>query len=199
MQVNLSSGTPQMTVTLSMLLATGFLRGEAVKVTAPSFAQGKRQDLPGDYSSQIVDENACLTESDSSVFARLTILPWSEHPVVEHITRSNAVKLCQRYDYSGAQELLRMSPLRKQYDCQGVLGLIGIAEHLFLLRLDNAKKELQPRLKRLRQVSASGTECIQNALECHPVCLLYMNAKLRKETGGLDEFIRAAGLLANYA
>jgi hypothetical protein len=101
--VNLSSGTPQMALSLSLMLGTGFITGTGIKVLDPQFKTDKtlRRSEESGQNSAIQ-----LTENREQVETRSIVLTHVDLPIIEHITRANAITLCERFDYSGALELL---------------------------------------------------------------------------------------------
>lgn len=181
--VNVSPGTPQMSICLSMLLATRFLRGTALRVARPHFDTAGQQITVGDP----------MTEPLEHAVARTNFVRDVNQPVVEHITRANAITLCQRFDYAGAETLLEQSRHRKRYQ-RLMLPLIRIGMELMVLHVASAREhflEISPLIPALYEEAVTT---FKKALEIPDVCLFYVITKYRLDTRRQDEFIRCAGL-----
>lgn len=196
--VNLNSGTQQMTICLSVLLATGYLQGKGITVADPQFANVaiSPQKATG------VEEDP-LTESMSEVEARTKVLSQVQIPLIEHIMRSNAITLCERFDYIGARELLEQSKKRKVYSLAAI-PVLSVAENLLLLRIGDAERLFAEIKDGLAKSYPVQTGLLTKALNLHPAVIFYRATAIREKTRRIDEFMRCAGLtreacLAYYA
>ena len=189
--VNASSGTPQMSICLQLLLATEYLKGRALRVSDPKYIQCT-------HSSE-QEDGLELTEPYQSVFKRVEQKGDQSSPVFDHITRSNAIKLIRRYDYCGAKTLLhdatskRLSALRAEYNAF-VLPLLDVANCLTLLNTDEAKKHYEELKKATPTPYCNDIEKLGRSLHFHRATLFYLATEIRERIGRFDDFIRGAGL-----
>ncbi|MBZ0187128.1 MAG: hypothetical protein K8F91_12850 [Candidatus Obscuribacterales bacterium] len=196
--VNLSPGTPQLTTTLAVLLATGFLEGESMKVSDPRFSKGVPGNSPQNSrhsrSSSLtsIAESAPLTEPTEAAAGR-TISSATCFSIVEHICRSNAVKLCERYDYSGAEVLLSSSANKKKYN-KLARPLIRFAAHLMLLDVESARKEFESIENQVLDRWNKAGHQIRETIQMPEVVILYLATQIKLELKRIDDFVRCAGL-----
>ena len=200
--VNLSPGTPQLSTTLSVLLATGFLNGGALKVSDPKFISSggtpmSPPTLPQEYkpTKELLLDTACevLIESQADAALRAQNIDSSGMPIVEHILRSNAVKLCESFDYHGAKLLLKESSQSKKYN-RLARPLISLGESLFLLDIAGAKPTFDSiRLKLFELWPAKSAE-IEKILNLPEPVILFLVTEQKKRLHRNDDFARCAGL-----
>lgn len=189
--VNVSSGAPQMTMCLSMLLATGFLKGRAIKVSDPQFNNAVVN--PQKICRLPTKPEHIPAEAPADAAARTKILEHADFPVIKHATRMNAISLAERFDYSGARALLEQSCRPKPYR-QLVIPVLSIAEHLLLLHIEDAKRIFNEVKILLAELYGVYTQHLEQALNLHPATIFYRATAIRYDTGRIDDFFRCAGL-----
>ena len=187
--INLSSGTQQMTQTLTLMLVTEYLRGIGLSVKNPFYKLS-------DENLELTDEP--LKESIVSIVSRVDQLNKMDIPAVKHITKSNIITLIQNDNFNQAEILLDEFP-DTQIKTQILKPLFRLAIYLFLQDIPTAKGEFKTLVSNMENLKLydfyfSKISSIENALNCHAGLLCYWLTDTRKKQKRYDDFIRSVGL-----
>lgn len=190
--VNLSPGTPQLSTTLNVLLSTGFITGQAVRISDPQFS---KEAVAGTKPVASIGDNPepCITETAEQACGRVKKLTGGALSIVEHIRRCNAIELCKRHDYLGAIELLSVAYGKKEYT-KKVLPLLELAAKLFILDVDSAKAKLPEVKTRWQDGYPYEFTRLEELIEQPKPVALFLVTQIKHKIGRLDDFVRCAGL-----
>ncbi len=187
--INLSSGTQQMTQTLTLMLVTGFIKETGLSTKNP-FYKSNCCDL------ELTDEP--LKEPLQNVLLRVEKLNKIDIPAVKHITKSNIITLIKNDNYKQAEILLEEFP-DSEVKNKILKPIFEMANNLLLLDVTTAKlnfKELVEALKQMKLYDFYITKIlsIENAINCHTGLLCYWLTEIRNRQERYDDFIRSVGL-----